>query len=83
MARLIRWIVYFKKTDSCGRAQPWNEGFNAQTAEEAMEMCRQKNGNAESAIPAYQAAIPIYCSYGSGSKQNNRRYGKWQAPNKQ
>lgn len=81
-----RWIVYFKRYDANGIPQKWNEGFNAETKEDAIEQCKQKNGRdiAEiiDAIPEYQAATAKYLSSYEPDAWKNHRYGQWHAPDK-
>lgn len=81
----MRWCVYFKRKKMIGCSEvdePWNEGFEAGTEQEALEKCRAKYGNAEKAIPSYQLAGTRY--YGSYDPDRwKRRYDKkWRAPDK-
>ena len=83
----MRWIVYFKRYDANGIPQKWNEGFNAESKEDAIEQCKQKNGRdiAEiiDAIPSNQAAIPkYYGSHDPDAWKKKYKYGKWHAPDK-
>jgi len=59
-----RWVVYFKKYDTNFIPYKWNEGFNADTKEDAIQMCKDKYGDnlycIEDCIPAYQVNVPLY-----------------------